>query len=87
MKAGKEIDLFAKEKMLLVFLAQAPNRVFSVEQIYEEVWGVDSEADLKTVLVHISTLRKKIETNPSHPQYIQTVRGFSYKFAYEEEDR
>lgn len=75
------VDLFAKEKMLLFHLAQHPNQVFSTEQLYELIWGMDSEADLKTVQVHISTLRKKIEANPKNPRYIQTVRGFGYKFS------
>lgn len=80
-KAGKKIELFTKEKMLLLFLVQHPNQVFSSEQLFDQIWGFESEADLKTVHVHISTLRKKIEEQPRKPQFIQTVRGFGYKFS------
>lgn len=76
-----QVDLFAKEKLLLFHLAQHPNQVFSAEQLYDLLWGMNSDADLKTVLVHLSTLRKKIEDDPKNPQYIQTVRGFGYKFS------
>lgn len=81
LKKGKRVELFTKERMLLFYLVQHPNQVYSAEQLYDIIWGIDSEADLKTVSVHISTLRKKIEEQPSHPQYIQTVRGFGYKFS------
>ncbi|MCH1625978.1 response regulator transcription factor [Ferdinandcohnia quinoae] len=80
-KNGELIDLFTKEKMLLFHLVQHPNQVFSTEQLYDLIWGMDSSANLKTVLVHISTLRKKIEDDPKHPLYILTERGFGYKFA------
>lgn len=80
-KNGLAIDLFTKERMLLFYLVQHPNQVFSAEQLHRKIWGMDSDADLKTVSVHISTLRKKIEENPSDPKYIITVRGFGYKFA------
>lgn len=78
---NKEIELFTKERMLLFYLAEHPNRVFSADHLYDFIWGIDSDTDLKTVLVHISTLRKKIENNPKDPQHIQTVRGFGYKFS------
>ena len=80
-KNGKPVDLFTKERMLLFYLAQHPNQVFSVEQLYDTIWGIDTDADVKTVSVHISTLRKKIEDRPSYPNYIVTVRGFGYKFS------
>jgi len=79
-KNGNPIDLFAKEKMLLFLLAEQPNQVFSTEQLYDLLWGMDSSAHFKTVHVHLSTLRKKIENDPKHPCFIQTVRGFGYKF-------
>ncbi|MFD1705179.1 response regulator transcription factor [Siminovitchia sediminis] len=80
-KKDEEINLFTKEKRLLFYLAQHPNQVFSTEQLYDYIWGMDSTADVKTVLVHLSTLRKKIEDNPQQPKYIQTERGFGYKFS------
>lgn len=80
-KREQLVELFTKERMLLFYLVQHPNQVFSANQLYESIWGIESEADLKTVSVHISTLRKKIEDDPSHPQHIITVRGFGYKFA------
>jgi DNA-binding response OmpR family regulator len=79
-KKGKKLDLFVKEKMLLFYLAEHPGQIFSSEQLFDIIWGMDSSADLKTVLVHISTLRKKIEEDPKHPKFIKTVRGFGYKF-------
>lgn len=80
-KNNQEIDLFTKEKMLLFYMAQHPNQVFSAEHLYDHIWGTDSNADLKTVLVNLSTLRKKIEDNPKRPKYIQTERGFGYKLS------
>ena len=80
-KNGKLVDLFTKEKMLLFYLVQHPNQVFSAEQLYDSIWGIGSDADLKTISVHISTLRKKIEDDSGQPQYIHTVRGFGYKFS------
>lgn len=81
LKKGEPVELFTKEKLLLFYLAQHPNQIFSAEQLFELIWGIDSDADLKTVLVYLSTLRKKIEDDPKKPQYIQTVRGFGYKFS------
>lgn len=80
-KNGKPVNLFTKERMLLFYLVKHPNQVFSAEQLYDTIWGIDTDADLKTVSVYISTLRKKIEDRPSHPKYIVTVRGFGYKFS------
>lgn len=78
--SGKPIRLSTKEIQLLILLASNPRRVFSTEQLYDLIWGEDQYGDLKTVSVHISTLRKKIEKNPSKPDYIITLRGFGYKF-------
>lgn len=76
----KPVSLYAMERKLLLFLAGRPNQVFSVEQLYEQIWGLDKGSDERTVMVHIRNLRKKIEKNPQRPVYIQTVRGFGYKF-------
>lgn len=78
------VNLYAKEKQLLLILVKNPNQVFSAEQLYNQIWGVESYGDLKTVMVHISNLRRKIEVDPGKPKYIQTVRGFGYKFATEQ---
>lgn len=80
---GQAIQLYAKEKQMFVFLAQHPNQVFSIEQLYEQVWGWDKNGDSRTVMVHIRNLRKKIERDPAQPAYIVTVRGFGYKFNWE----
>lgn len=81
LKKGKTVELSTKERMLLFYLIQHPNQVISTEQLFDAVWGIDADSDLKTVSVHMSTLRKKIEDNPSKPQHIVTVRGFGYKFS------
>lgn len=77
---GESLKLFTKEKQLLFFLIKYPNQVFSIEQLYDQIWGEDKFGDYQTVKVHISNLRKKIEENPAKPVFIQTVRGFGYKF-------
>jgi DNA-binding response OmpR family regulator len=76
----KPIHLSTKEMQLLILLASNPNRVYSTEQLYDLIWGEGHYGDLKTVSVHISTLRKKIEKHPAKPEYIITIRGFGYKF-------
>lgn len=81
-KNGEELFLFVKEKKLLYYLANHYNRVFSAEELFDSLWGLDSDAELKTVAVHISNLRRKIEDNPKQPQYLHTVRGFGYKLYY-----
>lgn len=82
-KDEEKIKLYAKEYQLLLFLMSHKGQVFSSEQIYNQIWGLDMYGDLKTVSVHIRNLRKKIELNPKDPQYILTVRGFGYKFSGE----
>lgn len=77
---GKQVKLFHKEFQLLLLLAQNPNRVWTAEQLYDRIWGYYSEGELQTVKVHISNLRRKLEKDPTKPMYIQTVRGFGYKF-------
>lgn len=77
---GEEISLSPKEFDLLVILARYPHRVFYIDDLYKLVWGVDSLGDTRTIIVHIATLRKKIEADSSNPKYIITVRGKGYKF-------
>ena len=78
--AGQEVALSPKEFRLLELFMRAPNRVWSREDLIQAVWGDDFMGDRKTVDVHIRWLREKIEPDPSHPQYIITLRGFGYRF-------
>lgn len=78
---GKQANLTAKEFQMLSLFVKNPKRIFSAEQLFELAWKTNSiEGDTKTVMVYVSTLRKKIEPDPSNPKYIISVRGFGYKF-------
>lgn len=77
---GQEINLPAKELQLLFHMASHPGQVFSVERLYEQVWGINGWSDNRTVMVHIHNLRRKIEDEQSGHRYIATVRGLGYKF-------
>jgi two-component system phosphate regulon response regulator PhoB len=79
-RAGFDIRLSPKEYRLLELFMQNPKRVWSREQLIEQVWGVDYIGDSKTVDVHIRWLREKIEDDPSNPTKLVTVRGFGYRF-------
>ncbi|MFJ7368137.1 response regulator transcription factor [Lysinibacillus sp. NPDC098008] len=81
-KDGVLLNLFTKEKLLLFYLIEHANQVISVDQLIDHVWGRDGVADSKTVSVHISTLRRKIEDTPAKPKWIQTMRGFGYQFVH-----
>jgi DNA-binding response OmpR family regulator len=79
--SGRPVYLTAKEFELFVLLCKFPNRVFTPKQIFDHLWNsYGIEDDFRTVMVHISNIRKKIEADPEHPKYIQTVRGVGYKF-------
>ncbi|OBR66862.1 DNA-binding response regulator [Paenibacillus oryzae] len=75
-----EVMLTSKEYDLLVLLASHPNRVFEKEELFQRIWGMDSNGDAATVTVHIRRLREKIEHDPSNPQYIETIWGVGYRF-------
>jgi len=77
---GEEIPFTTKEFDLLVFLVMHPNQVLSKEQLYENIWGFESAADVSTVTVHIRKLRGKIESDPSQPKFLETVWGAGYRF-------
>lgn len=77
---GEEVVLTNKEFDTLMLLAQNPNIVFSKDQIFEKIWGMDSIGDITTVLVHIRRIREKIEDDPANPQMIETVWGAGYRF-------
>jgi DNA-binding response OmpR family regulator len=76
---GTEVFLAQKEFDLLLYMAQNPNRVFSREELFENIWGLDAMGDNATITVHIRRIREKIEFDPSHPQYIETVWGAGYR--------
>ncbi len=80
---GKPAELSTLEFKLLHFLASHPRRIFSREQLLDEVWGRDHFVTPRTVDVHIRRVREKIEIQPDRPQYLQTVRGAGYRFAAE----
>lgn len=69
-----------KEFDLLTFLAEHPNRVFSKEELFNNIWNMESVGDIATVTVHIKKIREKIEVNSSKPQYIETMWGVGYRF-------
>jgi two-component system response regulator ResD len=78
--AGRLVALTAKEFDLLRTLAGSPGTVFSRDALLNQVWGYDYYGDARTVDVHVGTLRKKIEPQPSTPRWIKTVWGIGYKF-------
>jgi DNA-binding response OmpR family regulator len=79
---GKElVSLSSKEFEILSILIKNPKRIYSMDQLFETVWKMTSlDGDSRTIMVYISNLRKKIEIDPSNPQYIINVRGVGYKF-------
>lgn len=77
---GEEKPFTTKEFDLLVFLAQNPNRVFTKEELFKEIWDMESVGDIATVTVHIKKIREKIEMNTAKPQYIETIWGVGYRF-------
>ncbi len=80
LKAGDRIDLSAMEFKLLHYLIENQGNVHSRDQLLDAVWGYDAMPTTRTVDVHIAWLRQKLEENPRHPQFIQTVHGLGYKF-------
>ncbi|MBX9032772.1 response regulator transcription factor [Gordonibacter massiliensis (ex Traore et al. 2017)] len=80
-KAGRPLDLTAKEFEILSFMAQHPGQVFTRDQLFENVWGEDVVSDANTITVFIRKIREKVEDDPSKPRYVLTVWGVGYKFA------
>ena len=70
---GEEKNFTTKEFDLLTFLAENPNHVFTKEELFREIWDMDSVGDIATVTVHIKKIREKIEGKTSKPQYIETI--------------
>ena len=77
---GEEKAFTTKEFDLLVFLAQNPNHVFTKEELFKEIWDMESVGDIATVTVHIKKIREKIEMETAKPQYIETIWGVGYRF-------
>lgn len=77
---GEEKIFTTKEFDLLTFLAQNPNHVYTKEELFKEIWDMESIGDIATVTVHIKKIREKIEVNTSKPQYIETIWGVGYRF-------
>jgi len=77
---GRDVQLTTKEYELLVFLASHPNIVFTKDRLLDAVWGSGYYGDTATIAVHIQKVRKKIETDPALPLYIETIWGAGYRF-------
>lgn len=77
---GVERTFTTKEFDLLTFLAENPNHVFTKEELFREIWDMDSIGDIATVTVHIKKIREKIEADTAKPQYIETIWGVGYRF-------
>lgn len=79
-KNGRALELTLREFELLKYLAERENKVFSREQLLEEVWGYEYYGDIRTVDVTVRRLREKLEDDSSEPKYIMTKRGIGYYF-------
>ena len=77
---GEEKNFTTKEFDLLTFLAGHPNHVYTKEELFREIWDMESIGDIATVTVHIKKIREKIEMDTSNPQYIETIWGVGYRF-------
>jgi len=77
---GEEKTFTTKEFDLLTFLASHPNRVYTKDELYTNIWDMDSFGDIATVTVHIKKIREKLEFDTSNPQYIETIWGVGYRF-------
>ena len=80
-KDGRAIELTQREFELILFLAKAPGRVVSRQELLTEVWQYDYFGDLRTVDVAVRRLREKLEQNPAEPEYVMTKRGVGYYLA------
>ena len=79
-RQGVPLALTAQEFKLLKFLARSPGRVFSRDELLNQVWGYEHYPTTRTVDNHILRLRQKLEPDPAHPRYLLTVHGAGYKF-------
>ncbi|MDO4632686.1 MAG: response regulator transcription factor [Eubacteriales bacterium] len=76
----EEKNFTTKEFDLLTFLAENPNHVFTKDELFREIWDMESVGDIATVTVHIKKIREKIELDTARPQYIETIWGVGYRF-------
>lgn len=77
---GEEKNFTTKEFDLLTFLASHPNHVYTKDELFREIWDMESIGDIATVTVHIKKIREKVEYDTSNPQYIETIWGVGYRF-------
>ena len=77
---GEEKILTGKEFDLLLFLAEHPNHVYTKDELFRSVWGMDPMGDTSSVTVYVKKIREKIEADTSNPQYIETIWGVGYRF-------
>lgn len=77
---GQEKPFTTKEFDLLTFLASHPNHVYTKDELFSEIWDMESIGDIATVTVHIKKIREKVEMDTSNPQYIETIWGVGYRF-------
>ena len=78
-KNGEEIPLSARENAMMKLFLDNTNHIFSKEELYDMLWG-NTIIDDNAIMVYVNRLRNKIEDDPSHPKFIQTVRGLGYRF-------
>lgn len=81
LRGDAPVEVSAMEFKLLQFLIENRGAVHSRDRLLDAVWGYDAMPSTRTVDVHVAWLRQKLEPNPKHPQFIQTVHGLGYKFA------
>jgi len=79
-RGGRELDLSAREYLLLKYFVENREATLSREVLLNNVWGYDAMPSTRTDDVHVAWLRQKIEVNPKHPEHIRTVHGMGYKF-------
>ena len=77
---GTEVSLTPREYDILILLASSPNRVFTKEEVFESIWGIDSLGETSTIMVHINRLRAKIDKQFQGEEYIDTGWGVGYRF-------
>ncbi|MFB9278696.1 response regulator transcription factor [Cohnella cellulosilytica] len=83
---GQPVPCPAQVFQLLVHFCKHPGIVFSKEQLYDKVWGINGQGDDSTVMVHIRRIRERIEVDPGNPKLLLTVRGLGYKLAKESQE-